>query len=96
MKNAIEMVNCEVPLDIPIIFKRYATGRVGYEKLDDNDLFTRQWEQKYKSRFQKDARLCPVCGGIGDIPNYHIGVTTSSEALRKRCHGCNGKGWVKV
>jgi hypothetical protein len=31
----------------------------------------------------KHAEICPVCKGTG-------------KYKRKKCHGCNGKGWVEI
>ena len=37
------------------------------------------------------AEICPVCEGSGSTDTKWVG----NEEHRK-CHGCNGKGWVEV
>lgn len=39
------------------------------------------------------AQRCPVCDGRGHIEGGHPSSTATES---KPCHGCDGKGWVKV
>lgn len=40
------------------------------------------------------AQKCPVCNGGGQI-NDNSWSTTSCN-FNKKCHGCDGRGWVEV
>jgi DnaJ-class molecular chaperone len=40
------------------------------------------------------AERCPVCNGTGKLQNKSY--STSSAFSPTTCHGCNGKGWIKV
>lgn len=41
------------------------------------------------------AEKCPVCLGTGNTAYYGLS-TTIKEPFWKKCHGCNGTGWVTV
>ena len=38
-----------------------------------------------------EAQKCPVCDGSGKYPS-----SGWIDATAVVCHGCNGKGWIKV
>jgi len=40
------------------------------------------------------AVLCPVCSGVGKLPDGYPGNSTAP--IEKTCHGCGGLGWVSV
>ena len=41
----------------------------------------------------RHAELCPVCNGSGKV----IASQSTDVTVRtKKCHGCNGKGWVEI
>ncbi len=43
------------------------------------------------------AQLCPVCKGSGNL--WTVGpdaVSGNVGNVSRRCHGCDGKGWVAV
>lgn len=43
------------------------------------------------------AEKCPICNGKGKINrNYNGGWITNSSNHLKKCHGCNGLGWITV
>jgi DnaJ-class molecular chaperone len=41
------------------------------------------------------AERCPVCFGTGEYIRPPNPMTTA-VSLPKICHGCGGKGWIKV
>lgn len=41
-----------------------------------------------------DAKICPVCGGSGQLNDPLTQNTTAPTT--KQCHGCKGEGWVVV
>ena len=44
---------------------------------------------------KKQAVLCPVCGGAGKYWEQPLAQTTT-VAMPRICHGCDGKGWVSL
>lgn len=44
-----------------------------------------------------NAVKCPMCNGCGKVYDaQEMNRTTSTSDSMKRCHGCNGAGWVIV
>jgi DnaJ-class molecular chaperone len=37
---------------------------------------------------QPHAEVCPICKGNGKIADTELEVI--------RCHGCDGKGWIRI
>jgi len=50
----------------------------------------------YPFNERRHADLCPVCNGRGKIRDSKYGESSVSELNEKTCHGCDGKGWVRV
>ncbi len=42
------------------------------------------------------AEICPICQGAGTITEAYDPYTTRAMNPQKRCHGCEGTGWVPV
>ena len=55
----------------------------------------------YEVKRSVTAMLCPVCNGAGKIRSGHAfvcenGINSFENEKECRCHGCNGKGWIKL
>jgi len=65
---------------------RFCNGR------DNCDMCSNSTFSTYTSD-SANAQKCPVCNGSGKYtdPNA-VGINTGTIT----CHGCDGKGWIKV
>lgn len=44
----------------------------------------------------KSSQICPVCSGNGKILDEQQLSTSSTGCWTKKCHGCDGRGWIEV
>ncbi len=42
------------------------------------------------------AVICPVCNGTGKIYDQPDWGSAAVDTFPRKCHGCNGGGWVAV
>lgn len=58
------------------------------------DRETREMHRLQASRALSPVHECPVCDGQGMV--YDPNDPSMSAYPTRVCHGCHGKGWVKV